>query len=61
MNIYPKLHKPFAFWLANTFLPAGSNQEDDVRPISDREFYSVMGMIAAAIVALEIIFHGLPL
>jgi hypothetical protein len=61
MNIYPKLNEPFTFSLVKQFLPAETDQEDDVRPISDREFYGIMGMIVAALAVLEIIFHGLHL
>jgi hypothetical protein len=32
-------------------------QKEDVRPISDREFYSIMVIIAGAILALDIVFH----
>jgi hypothetical protein len=57
MNTFPKLHRPFAFWLAQQFLLMDDIQKEDVRPISDREFYSIMVIIAGAILALDIVFH----
>lgn len=60
MNIYPKLHEPFAFWLVRQFIPAEDVCKEDIRPISDREFYGIMVMIIAALVVLDLIFHGLP-
>jgi hypothetical protein len=61
MNTYPKLQEPFAFWLVQQFLPAAKDLEEDVQPINNREFYSIMSMIVVVIVVLDIIFHGLPL
>jgi hypothetical protein len=61
MNTYPKLEEPFAFWLVRQFLPAVEDQEEDVQPINNREFYSIMGMIVVVLLVLDIIFHGLPL
>ncbi len=61
MNTYPKLQEPFVFQLVRQFLPAVEDHEEDVQPISNYEFYSIMSMILAALVVLEIIFHGLPL
>ena len=60
MNTYPKLQEPFAFWLAQQFLPIENDDEEPV-PISNREFFSIMSMVVAALVVLDIIFHGLPL
>jgi hypothetical protein len=59
MNTYPKLQEPFAFWLVQQFLPIENDNEEAV-PISNREFYSIMGMIIVVLVVLEMIFHGLP-
>jgi hypothetical protein len=60
MNIYPKLSEPFFFWLARQFLPALENHEEDIQPINNREFYSIMGMIILALMVLGIIFQGSP-
>jgi hypothetical protein len=60
MNTYPKLQEPFAFWLVQQFLPI-ENDNEEAAPISNREFYSIMGMIVVVLVVLDIIFHGLPL
>jgi hypothetical protein len=61
MNTYPKLEEPFVFWLIRQYLPAVEYKEEEVQPINNREFYNIMGMIVLAFVALDIIFHGLPL
>jgi hypothetical protein len=61
MNTYPKLQEPFAFQLVRQFLAAIEDQEEDVQPISNYEFYSIMTMIVVALVLLDLIFHGLPL
>jgi hypothetical protein len=60
MNTHPKLQEPFAFWLVRQVLPNIENQEEDIQPISNREFYSMMGMIIVVLAVLNIIFHGLP-
>ncbi len=60
MKTYPKLQEPFAFWLIQQFLPPIEDQEEDVQPISNYEFYSVMAIIVVALVLLDLIFHGLP-
>ena len=60
MNTYPKLTEPFFFWLVRQLLPAVENQEEDIQPISNREFYSIMSMIIVVLVVLGIIFHRLP-
>ena len=59
MNTYPKLEEPFVFWLIRQYLPAIDDKEEDVQPINNREFYSIMSMIILALVVLDIIFHGL--
>jgi len=58
MKTYPKLQEPFAFWLVQQFIPAVEDQEEDFQPINNLEFYSIMAMIAAALVVLKIVFHG---
>ncbi len=61
MNTSPKLHEPFMFWLVRQFLPPEEDRQENVQPITDREFYSTIAMIIAALLVLDIIFHGLPL
>jgi hypothetical protein len=59
MKTYPKLQEPFAFWLTRQFLPK-TYRENNIEPINNYEFYSIMGIIVAVLIVLEIIFHGLP-
>jgi hypothetical protein len=61
MKISSKVPEHFMLQLVREFLPAMENQEENVLPISDREFYSIFGMIVAALLLLAIIFHGLSL
>jgi hypothetical protein len=61
MNTYSKLQEPFAFQLVRQFLPAVEDLKEDIQPISNREFYSIMGMIVVVLAVLDMIFHGLPL
>jgi hypothetical protein len=60
MNTYPKLQEPFMFWLTRQSLPVVEDQDQDVRPMTNREFYSVMGMVVGALIVLNTIFQGLP-
>jgi hypothetical protein len=60
MKTYPKIHEPFAFWLTRQFLPKARYRKDNFRPINNYEFYSIMGIIVAALFVLDVIFHGLP-
>jgi hypothetical protein len=57
MNTYPKLQKPFMFWLVQRFLPADNHRKVHIQPISNREFYGIMAMICIGLLALEIAFH----
>ena len=61
MKTCPNITEPFAFQLVRQFLPAEDSHEEDIQPINNREFYSIIGMIIVALVVLDIIFHGLPL
>jgi hypothetical protein len=61
MNKYSKLQEPFAFQLVRQLLPCEEDLKEDIQPISNREFYSIMGMIVVVLAVLDMIFHGLPL
>ncbi len=61
MKTRPNNAEPFAFQLVRQFLPAMEDQEEEVQPISDREFYSILVMIIVALVVLYTVFHGLTL
>jgi hypothetical protein len=56
MKTYLKLQEPFAFWLVRQFLIAEEDLKEDFEPISNREFFSILSMIIAALVILKIIF-----
>jgi hypothetical protein len=57
MNRYPKIQEPFAFWLVRQFLITEERQKEDIKPISNRELFSILSMIIAALVILRIIFQ----
>ncbi len=58
MNTYLKSREPFTFWLVRHFLAAEENQNKDNRPVSNRELFSIFGMIIAALIILKILFQG---
>jgi hypothetical protein len=53
--------EPFLFQLIHQLFQAEEKESDEMQPVSDREFYSIMGVIIVALVVLKIIFHRLLL
>jgi hypothetical protein len=48
------IQEPFAFWLVRAFLPSEEDVSEDLRPISDKEFYAVLAMLIAGVAALAL-------
>jgi len=56
MLVSRRKDEPFIFWLANEFLPGEASQEE-LEPISNREFFISIGLITAFLTAMGIIFQ----
>jgi hypothetical protein len=56
MNIYPKLRKPFIFWLAQQLLPTETKIMHN-KSIGNNEFYTTMAMVAIALIVMSIVFQ----
>ena len=46
--------EPFAFWLIREFLAADEDGSEELQPIDDKEFYSVLGLLVAGIAILAL-------
>lgn len=44
----------FAFWLVRTFLASAEDQSEDMRPISDKEFFAVLAMLIGGVLLLAL-------
>ena len=51
------MQQPFPFWLLEEFCSGDTFSEDELRPISDREFYAWMGILSAALLVYGFVFH----
>ncbi|MBI3788532.1 MAG: hypothetical protein HY276_09810 [Ignavibacteriales bacterium] len=49
---------PFVLWLAQNFLPAEEERAEETTPISDREFYFSMALIATALSLFSMFMRG---
>ncbi len=48
------VQEPFAFWLIREFLASDENGLEDLQPIDDKEFYSVLAMLITGVVVLAL-------
>lgn len=48
------IQEPFAFWLIREFMASKEDASEDLRPISNREFYSILAMLVAGVAALAL-------
>ena len=46
--------EPFAFWLIREFLTSDEDASEDLKPIEDKEFYSMLGMLIAGVAVLAL-------
>jgi hypothetical protein len=46
--------EPFAFWLIREFLTSHEYESEDLKPIDNKEFYSVLAMLIAGIAVLAV-------
>lgn len=59
MNAHRNSDNPFGFWLVQNFLPADEEQTPELTPMSDREFYLSMGMVALAFGLFSLFVRGM--
>ncbi len=48
------ISEPFAFWLIREFLGGEEESFEELTPVSDKEFYSILAMLVAAIAAIAL-------
>jgi hypothetical protein len=48
------IRDPFAFWLSQEFLAVDEHESEDLKPIGDKEFYSVLAMLVTGVVVLAL-------
>lgn len=46
--------EPFAFWLIREFLTSDEDELEDLRPMDNKEFFSVLAMLIAGIAVLAV-------
>jgi hypothetical protein len=46
------IQEPFAFWLIREFLTSEEDAAEELRPITNREFYSILAMLVAGVAVL---------
>lgn len=51
------INQPFLFWLIDEFSEGDQICEEELRPVSNREFYLWMGMLSAALLVYGVIFR----
>ena len=49
--------QPFMFWLIREFLFSNHEIDEEVQPISNREFYVWLGLLSAAVIIYGVIFR----
>ncbi len=49
-----KEYEPFAFWLVRQFLSSPDEELEDLKPVDDKEFYSILGMLLAGLAAIAL-------
>ena len=52
-----QIDQPFIFWLIREFLSTDQESNENVQPMSNREFYVWMGLLAAAVIIYGAIFR----
>jgi len=50
--------QPFMFWLIQEMFSDGDSLEEETKPISNREFYTMMALIVGSLLAYGVIFHS---
>jgi hypothetical protein len=54
MIIRQTVPEPFAFWLIREFLTSDEDKSEDLQPIDNKEFYSVLAMLIAGVAVLAL-------
>jgi hypothetical protein len=58
MNLSKRnIRQPFLFWLIDEFTQGENPTEEEVRPITDREFFLWMGILSVALLCYGVVFH----
>ena len=52
-----QLKQPFVFWLLQEFFAGIQETEEEITPISDREFFVWMGLLSTALVLYGAVFR----
>jgi len=50
--------QPIMFWLVQEMFSKDESIEEETKPVSDREFYTVMALILGSLMAYGVIFHS---
>ncbi len=48
------LSQPFAFWLIQEFLSGEEETLEELTPIGDKEFYSILALLLAAVAVIAL-------
>ena len=58
MNLEKRnIQQPFLFWLIDEFTSGDQTLDEEIRPISDREFFHWMGILSVALLIYGVVFH----
>ena len=52
-----QIEEPFTFWLIRELFATEQGIEEELKPISNREFYTWMGMLSAALLIYGAVFR----
>ena len=52
-----QIEQPFMFWLIRELFATDQNVEEELKPISNREFYTWVGLLSAALLIYGAVFR----
>ncbi len=52
-----QIEQPFMFWLVRELFSTDRTVEEELKPISNREFYTWMGLLSAALLIYGAVFR----
>jgi len=57
MILQKNQEEPFMFWLVREMFATAEGVEEELKPISDREFYTWMGVLSVALLIYGAVFR----
>ena len=57
MSATEQLGQPFLFWLIGEMFSEEQSQEEEIKPIGDREFYAWLTLIGGALMMYAVVFR----